>query len=420
MSILSDTERSVLCGEASIIDYICASLEGAEDGEKQAELRYWQRVRDARKNGEKLVLFAGPAPAELIYAAGCVPLYLDLLPLAVSKSAELTRSYIYDVDTHVSSNLCSGSKTILGALRQGGIRADAFVRAAVACPSFKSSYDEVQTRLGLKYFEFDTPSRLSERNIGYLAGTMPRFLDFLQELSGNRPECSDIRKLMEEKNRAKALLDLCAAQRKNIPCPMSSHMVELGRLMPAIGCTGELTQLLERELALCMERAGQGIGPCPDGEKHRVFFLQAPHWCAPELRRWLEQKYGAVTVMDGMGYSAGPLYNGADGMEDCLRELAAGLFEPPALHGGNRGAQELISGTLSLTEEYAPDTLLFLGDRWCRQIWAVTKMLSDSLHERFGLSIFMTDADGIDPGYKDEGQIKTLVSEYMDTVVCGK
>ena len=290
----------------------------------------------------------------------------------------------------------------------------------MSCPSFKSVYDEVRLYLGVPYFEFDTPTRLTERNLGFMAGSMYRALDFLESVTGHRPEPSKIKALMEQSNKSKALLDKCMAARGAKPCPMSSRGVELGRLMSVLAPTEDMQALLNAELKACEERIDKKISPCKVGEKHRVYFLQFPHWCSGELRKWLEEKYGAVTVCDGLGYTAGALYEKISSEEDCFRELARALFATPALHGGTLSAPLLLERCIKTAEEYSPDVLLFLGDRWCRQIWSVTKMLSDEMQQKFGLSMFMTDADNIDPTYKDENQLKTLIAEYMDAVICGK
>ena len=405
---------------SELIDSICAAFDGAQDFTSKLEGEYWRSVRDARKNGKKLVIFAGSVPAPMLYAADCVPLCLDMLPLAVFKCG-LTAGYISEVEAHVTESLCSVSKIILGTLRAGDIEADAFVRAPVSCPSFKTSYDDaLQSMPQLPHFEFDTPGRLTERNIDFMASFMPRFADFLESITGKRPELSELRRLMEQENRSKELLDCCIEARSAKPCPMSSHSVELGRLMPVLGCTCGMEKLLSRELEQCRARTEKSASPCPSGEKHRVFFMQEPLWCGGELRTWLEEQYGAVTVFDGLGYKQGRPYAAMESLEDCYRGLAARLFEPPALCGGTQEARTVIGGAMEDIEKYAPDTLLFLSDRWCRQTWAITKILSDDIQERFGLSMFMTDADVIDPNYKDENQLKTLISEYMEAVIFGK
>ena len=402
-----------------LLDNICGSLE-EESPAARVELKYWKSVRDAHKNGKKLVLFAGPVPAELLYAADCVPLYADMLPLRIARDRELLRAYINDVEAHVSPNLCSASKSVLGALRQGELEIDAFIRAPVGCPSFKSAYDEARMYLGVPYYEFDTPTRLSERNIDFMADGMYRALDFLEGVTGRRPEPAELKRLMEQHGRCKELLDKCAAARSARPCPMSSHMVELGRLMPALGPTEDMEALLKAELETCQKRTEGGESPCSGGEQHRAYFLQSPLWCGGELRGFLEEKYATATVHDGLGFAEGPLYGDFSDDKDCFRELARALFTPPALHGGTLGAPLLMESCRKTVSEYSPDVLLFLGDRWCRQTWAVTKMLSDEMQESFGLSMFMIDADGIDPDYKDEKQLKTLISEYMDAVICGR
>lgn len=419
MSNILELEGAVLKGEAGIIDYICACFEGAECGAELMEAQYWQTVKDARKNGKKLMLFAGPVPVELLYTADCVPLNADMLPLAICRSEALAARFINHVETKVSPNLCTGSKLILGALRLGGLEVDGFIRAPISCPSFKSAYDDARLFLGVPYFEFDTPARFTERNLEFMVQFMSRAVDFLEGITGVRPDTKDLWKLMETSNRARKLLDGSAQLRRTKPCPMSSHMVETGRLMTVFAPTDKMAELLEIEISECERLTKSGFSPCGE-EKHRVFFLQSPMWCGKELRQWLEKEYGSVTVLDGMGYEPGFKYEIASGTQECYTQLARGLFSPSMLHGGTQSAPVLIERCVRAMEEYSPDVLLFLGDRWCRQAWAVSKILADALLERFGFAAFMTDADSYDARYKDEKQLKALISEYMDAVICGK
>jgi hypothetical protein len=49
--------------------------------------------------------------------------------------------------------------------------------------------------------------------------------------------------------------------------------------------------------------------------------------------------------------------------------------------------------------------------------WAATKMISDAVQNQYGMPMLMLDVDNTDFRYKSEKEIRTAVSEYMDTVV---
>ena len=420
MNDLMQAERAVLDGAASLPEYICAASESAVGAFAALETEYWKSVRDAHKNGKKLVAYSGPVPNELLFAADCVPVNLDMLPAVIATGKTLTAELLRDVETHVSQNLCGCNKLILGALRHGSIEIDALVRAPISCQSVSSALNLLQGELTVPVYTFHTPTKRSERNIEYMVNEVRELADFLGELTGAKPQLETLRRLMNSNNRAKLLLDDCAKLRAGEPCPMSSHMTELGRLYAALGATGALETPLEAEIEYCRCRAEKGDSPCKNGEKHRAYVLQSPLWCLGELTRWLEEKYDIVTVCDGLGYEYGGLYESAESMEECFAELSKSLFTTPALHGGAQNGMSVLERAVITVDRYKPDVLFFLGDRWCRQSWGLSKMLSDTLQERCGRAPFFTDVDGIDPAYKDLDQIKAQLSEYIEAVVLGK
>lgn len=428
MKNFNEPEQKVLRGEISVLDYICKVTD--EDAKNDltgfaavnAEAAYWRMVRDAHKNGKTLVAFGGGVPVELIYAMDCIPLYVDLIPIALTKSAELTAKFIYEADVHINSALCSHSKSMLGAVLFGssGFEPDAFVRTPIACPSSSTALNAYETRVTIPAFAFDPPTRCSERTMRLCSFQIAQFIDFLERLTGSKLDLKKLRQRMEQTNHSKLLLEQCAIMRRIKPCPMSSHILELGKLMAVLAPTEEMARLLQKELDTCKTLAETGTSPCPGGEKHRVFMLQTPLWCGNSIIRWLELEYGAVTVMDGLGYERGELYERMDTLEDCCFELARVLLYPPLIHGAATPAQRIVELAEGVMRDYDVDVCMFLGSVGCRHTWAVSKMLTDSLRDKFGVSTLFTDVDSVDAKYKDENQIKAQIGEFMDTVIHGK
>ncbi len=421
-------ENQVLEGEISVLDYICRQRQ--EDGEKDTrglsphtvEASYWRFVQKSQEEGKKLVAFSGGVPVELIYASGCVPLCLDLIPIALSKSVKLTSKFMYDTDVHINSALCSHSKSMLGAalFEKGGISPDAFVYTPIACPSGSTAAGAYRTHSELPVFYFDPPTDCTEISMKLCSQQVSGLMGFLEGISGQKLDFDLLCQNMENVNEAKRLLEKCSLMRQKTPCPMSSHIQEISKLMPALAPKGLMKELLTKELETLEDLAQKGEGPCPEGEKHRIFMLQMPLWCADDLTSWLEEKYGAVTVMDGLGYEMGTLYENMDTLEDCFLELSRTVFYPPSLHGAASASRRLIDLSTDVVRDYGVDVCVFLGSVGCRHTWALSKMLTDIIRDDFGVPTLFADVDSVDTQYKDINQIKTQVAEFMDSVVLGK
>lgn len=408
----------VMGGKMSVIDYICEiSASDCTDGPD--DLKYWEMVRDAQKNGKKLIFINGPAPLEIIYALDCVPLYLDLIPSRLSGNDELTARLINVTETRANCALCSLQKTNMGILisKNLGLEPAAYVTLPIPCDSARTACTELGRYMDVQVFHFDIPLQKNEKTLGYIEAQLVKLIEFLEEVTGKRLDWGQLKYRAELYNRSAELLRECAGLRAVRPCPLSSRMTVWNEMMNAFGPTEEMVQLLESETALCRERAEKGFSPCPEGEKHRVLIIHNLLRQAAGLTSMLERDYGAVTVADGFCFEKRESFAQPDDRQDCLRVMSRRMQEGSMAHGAGVSGEELLRSIEALLHDFKPDVFIFLGNRGCRHAWAATKVVSDTLQKRYGMPMLMLDVDNTDFRYKSEKEIKILISEYMDTVI---
>ncbi|MEG2367982.1 MAG: 2-hydroxyacyl-CoA dehydratase family protein, partial [Oscillospiraceae bacterium] len=191
-----DNTSKVISGEMSTMDYICGTVESkyARCLEKdpdslwtfEIQMATWCQIRDAHKNGKKLIFFGGPVPVDLIYAFNCQPYYLDQLPLSLAPNGEIAAKYIDLCERHTNQSMCALDKIELGALLAGqyGVEPDAFVYSTVPCDSSRIAYPNMQKILNKPTFIFDTPFRRDERGQDYLIKQTHEFIAFMEEFTG--------------------------------------------------------------------------------------------------------------------------------------------------------------------------------------------------------------------------------------------
>ena len=408
----------VMSGKMSIIDYIC-EMPASDCGEGPSDLIYWKMVRDAQKNGKKLILINGPVPLEIIYALDCVPLYLDLIPSKLSGNEELTAKLINVTETRANCAICSLQKTNMGILllKNLGLKPDAYVTMPIPCDSARAACTEMGRYVDMPAFHFDIPLRKNEKTLEYIEMQLGKLIEFLEGVTGSSLDWKHFKHRAELFNQSAQLLSECVGLRKAHPCPLSSRMTLWNEMMNAIGPTEEMSQLLESEIALCRERTKIGYSPCPEGEKHRVLMMHNLLRQAPGLMSMLEKSYGAVTVADGFCFEKRESFEKPDDRQDCLRVMSRRMQAGSMAHGAGVTGEELVGSIEELLRDYEPDVFLFLGNRGCRHAWAATKMVSDTVAKRYGMPMLMLDVDNTDFRYKSEKEIKILISEYMDTVI---
>lgn len=418
--------QAVLDGSLRLIDYIYELAQadrGKEVGERPWDGEYWRMVQEAEQAGKKLVLMNGPAPVELIYALDMVPLYLDLIPGRLLTDATLTGQLIHLTEVRANDKLCSLHKTVTGLALAERLAASAvaYVGTPIPCDSARTACTETARYLNLPAFQFDLPLLRGRKNsLNYIAVQIERFIAFLEEASGKTLDWEAVKERMALHNRVVQLVEENRALRKNKPCPLSSRLVLQNELMNAMGSTQAMVTLLEQEGTLSRSRIQAGISPCAGGEKHRVFLHHNLMQVFPALTDWMEERYGAVTVLDGYGIAAHPRFEAPNDRAASLLVMAARMATGSAAHGGGLPGEEKLAALDGLIADYAPDVFLFLGSRGCHHEWAESKLVSDALHEKYGVSMLMMDMDNTDLRYKPMEEICSAIAEYMETVVGAK
>ena len=416
------TER-VINGGMTIIDYICelSALDASRDGgeNRPSDLFYWEMVRDARKNGKKLIFISGPVPTEIIYAMECVPLYLDLIPSRISEDTVLTAKLINEAETHSNPSLCSLNKTNMGILLKGnlGLEPDAYVSLPIPCDSARTACTALGRYINVPTLHFDIPLRKDGRSLRYVEMQFKRLIELLENICGKELDWEQVKYRMACSDRAGRLLEKCTLLRAAKPCPMSSHLTVWNELFNAFAPSEEMEKQLLKELEICNNRLEEGFSPCPEGEKHRVLLLHNLLWQGMDLTQWLERKYGAVTVMDGLCFKKQEFFDKPDDKQDCIRIMCERMLSGSKAHAAGASGEELLESIEDLMHDFDPNVFLFFGSAGCRHAWAATKMVSDTIAARYGLPMLLIDIDNTNRNYKSEKEIQTAVSEYMDTVV---
>lgn len=413
----------LLSGAECYLDYAAALAEAARqergDGLILSDAPYWAFLKQARKEGKKIVYVSGPAPVEILYALDCAPLYLDLLTPRLAENEALVPALMRATELRANADVCRMSKTQIGMLLEGnmGLAPDAYVSVPVPCDSACMTYMTLAAHIGAPAFQFDVPKRANPRTLAYLEAQCDAFVAFLEKLTGKKLGRDALRKRMALSNRAARLLYETSAARKKRPSPMSSHLNIWNELINAWGPTEALCAMLERELLLCEKRVSEGFSPCPGGEKHRVLLLHNMLWQGVGFTDWLEKEYGAVTVADGYSFKRRAIFEHLDDAADCRGVLCRRMIDGAAVHGAGASGEELVDDVCEMISERGADVLIFMGSSGCRHEWAATRMLEEAVQARCGISMLELDTDNTDPSYRSEKEVKSALAEYMDTVV---
>ena len=419
----------VLSGEMSTLDYIASTAEGkqAHAVEKNPDMLWvydiqvaqWAQIRDAHKNGKKVIAFGGPVPVDLMYAFDCQPYYLDQLPLSTAPNVDMTAKFVDLCEAHTNQSMCSIDKVEMGALLadQVGVKPDAFVYSTVPCDSSRIAYPVMEKILNVPTFNVDLPFRRDRRGEDYLIAQTKEFITFMEELTGTKLDWEKFKESMKVANHTNELIEKCADLRKHTPCPLPGTLLVTNACMSGQAADPAMATFLEKEVETGEMMLDLGMGACMNGEKYRMLFLQNMLWTSLKSYGYLEREYGAICIMDVLGHFKGDFYEHMDDKEDCFRIMSHKMMNLPMIHGA-AGPVEYYQDRISyLMDNFNINTSVFLGHVGCKHTWASTKILSDFIQAKYGIPTLLLDVDCIDGRYKGAEEVQNAIAEYLENVV---
>ena len=419
----------VLSGEMSTLDYIAGTAESkrAHAAEKNPDMLWiydiqvaqWASIRDAHKNGKKVIAFGGPVPVDLMYAFNCQPYYLDQLPLSTAPNVDMTAKFVDLCEAHTNQSMCSIDKVEMGALLadQIGVKPDAFVYSTVPCDSSRIAYPVMEKIWNVPTFNVDLPFRRDKRGEDYLIAQTKEFIAFMEELTGTKLDWEKFKESMAVANRANELLEKCADLRKHTPCPLPGTLLVTNACMSGQAADPAMVKFLEKELETGEMMLELGMGACMNGEKYRMLFLQNMLWTSLKSYGYFEREYGAICIMDVLGHFHGDFYEHMDDKEDCFRIMAHKMMNLPMIHGAAGPVEYYEDRITYLMDNFNINTSVFLGHIGCKHTWASTKILSDFIQSKYGIPTLLLDVDCIDGRYKGAEEVQNAIVEYLENVV---
>lgn len=383
----------------------------------------WEEIRDAHKNGKKLVAFGGPVPVTLLRAFDCVPFFLDTIPTRIASMEDLCGRFIDETEKYAPTSMCAIDKAQLGCAIKGefGIEIDAFVHATVPCDSARIAYPLMERLFDCPCYTFDLPFRHDDKGYRYLADQIERFIPWLEEFTGLKWDDERKAKLREVRslaNEAHVYLKKLSDMRKQTPCVLPGRMLVLNEMAGFLPGTQTLVDMLKAqyEMGAMLTKVGMTGTQCPE-ERYRVCLMQNMLWSNTGIMDWMEKTYGAITVMDGFGYQEGIMFDDLDDWDSCIISEAKMMCHAPMIHGATGPTDYWLKIIDKMYDEYKVNVSIFMGHVGCKHTWASGKIVTDMIQQKYGIPTLYVDVDAIDPRYKSNDELRAQIGEYMESVV---
>lgn len=353
---------------------------------------------------------------DLILAFDALPLIPETLvaaPLMLLGLEPVEKLIDLAEQAGVPQEYCSAARSAVGCVLTGQYpKPDCMVTVSHPCDSMISSYQTMEYLTGVPTYRLDTPYWDDSRALEYYTRDMWGLIDFLETQLDRRLDFDRLRKNLEEVNKTNELLTEINEMYRSIPCPGSGFIFSLTWLVREGGRgTPEVTEMARRLHAAIRNRVVAGKGAVKK-EKIRVIWFDVPIAFYP-LMTWMEERFGAVVVVDLVGFVDTPPID-TTSPESMVRGLAASYMNLTMARQFH-GPLELFHRDLKrVCREYNGDCFIYAGHAGCKHGWASVRLLKEEM-KQIGMPLLVLTSDIFDLRMTNEKQLKAQIEDFFIT-----
>jgi benzoyl-CoA reductase/2-hydroxyglutaryl-CoA dehydratase subunit BcrC/BadD/HgdB len=406
---------------------------------------YYQRIREAKENGEFTAWSMVNQPDPIFVAFGVIPVLAENYgPVCAAKLVGNRYCEIAEVEGF-SADICSYIRTSLGIAKlqrdlggepppdapYGGMgNPDMLIGFHSYCDGRYKWMQQLARYLDVPYFGYDLKDwpegwdindpDLKRHMVNHAYEQLKRLVAFMEKVTGKKLDklrlSEALRSTVKSNELFTRMLDLRAAH----PCPLPAQdAVALVFPKYVIGGHPECVDFYQRAYDEVKYRADNKIGLVPE-EKYRLLWYQLIPWFYLGLYNWLEETFGAVTI--STGYGGGEILPSEDVIDYDfpLESMARMMYEGLWAHQTTRRSSAYYLRQAELAKEYDVDGALCMLVPSCRgttDMYYAWQALKDNTE---GIPALAMEADMVDTRSYSDVMIKEKLTAFIDTVDAAK
>jgi benzoyl-CoA reductase/2-hydroxyglutaryl-CoA dehydratase subunit BcrC/BadD/HgdB len=383
--------------------------------------KYVERIVTAQEKGKFVATHGTQQPLEIYEAMDVVGVFIELWGVISDavKLESVPEAISISASTGTPGEVCSFFRNMDGLMHAGKWpHTDFLLYATSSCDNVKG-YHTLGRRYGIPSFGMERPYYpYTPQAMDYWKNEHKRLIAFLEEKTGKK---LDYDRLKEKVRLSYRLTELSLEIDKlvaHVPSPMSAEcfgglLVAL-RLWPGTQEGVDYLTSLRDELT---DRVAKGIGAVKD-ERFRVMWsCFTPFW-DPALLGYMQQKYGAVSVVEVLSRWRGDA-NWMLDPDDPLGNLAYKSQLAP----GNCQYGPSIDWAGIIVEEarkFQVDAAIFNNNWGCKQASGLGTIVRDELMRHCGVPSLTLDCDVIDNTFTSRAEVESQLDSFFETVEASK
>lgn len=385
-------------------------------------LNYFRRIVTAKPEGKTLVGISGAVPREILFAMDLVPFFGENLSMLVSAQGKSTPFFGIGEGYGIPNEGCSLYRLEFGLARSGLLpHPDLLINVGANCNANSKSYEVLSHLYGCSNYFLDCPSGSAEEDFRYYGEEIERMIAFLEQETGRKLDRGRLQEVVELSHQAHDLFCQICRLRTTVPAPTGVR--DLGRdtaLMTIGAGLPETVRYFEDRYREVKEKADRQEG-IVSNERYRVAWWSGMPCFDMRVFNWIEEEYGAVVVLDINDPVTFNSVAGEDlgGTSDPLAYLVRKTFKSTGRRFTSR-YPEIREDVIRSCQERKVNSSVFFTNFGCKQGNAISRIITDELKGRLGVSTLMLDGDLLDARVASSTQLKEKLREYFEMLAAQK
>jgi len=367
------------------------------------------------KKGKPIIWVQWIMTGEICYAFGAQPFMPEGLAVPGNgKGTDYPAMLIEAAEEQgTPTEYCSAQKNAIGAYLLRQIPdPDLILSASHPCDTGVSAYQSLEFLTGVPTYIMDVPYWKDENSYEYFEENTWGMIHFLENHLKRKIDWNKLREMLDRVNRFNFFLREICEMSRAIPCPASIYSVLFCYTIRINNLHVPYFDRIAEDMYLAVKKRfdrGQGI---IKNEKIRVImWFPTTLGYMPHFVKWIEDEYGAVVVVDFLGYIS---TNDIDtsSPETMIKDIAKSQMNL-AMGRQCHGPVEFITAEMEkLIDEYSVDCMIFLAHQGCKHGWAAIKIVQDRCKAKKLPALYL-NLDIMDKRHTPENEIKNQVTDFF-------
>ncbi|NVM01203.1 MAG: 2-hydroxyacyl-CoA dehydratase [Candidatus Helarchaeota archaeon] len=400
-------------------------------GVGKATYLYFDKLLKQIHDPNKKIILANIAVCpEICYAMDLVPIQQEL----TTAFCAVIGTSVEHLDSAVEAGipqgyLCNFQKVWIGAMISNKLpRPDILVYAPEPCDSMHANYQVIQNLYKIPAFGFDIPYWTHEESSPYYSDTISKYMgnqvkkmvSFLEKHTNSKLDPEKLKEAIEKSNIARQnileILEFCKA----VPSPLpSSVLTPFLLLLSCLLGSDEAIHLTKsvRDEVYSRFKNKQGhiaLTYKKKTEKLRLLWLLIPIAFDLGISAWMERKYSCMVLMDILSIYLTPPID-MSSLESIYRDLGKAVLDYPMGRQYRGPIEYFLDDVLRICRDYKIDAAI-LGGHNCKNVFAVRKLIAETLIKEVGIKTLELEADSLDPRVNPRKNIKRTLGQFLDRV----